>query len=179
MLDFTKLIHASITLDQQISQDRNIIMKPQESLTNAYVALDVELAEVANTAEWFKVWKTHRGKATEGKTKQETLLEEYADALDFFLLIGAKQQWTHLIVMDRDAVKRLKDQKSSELNKQYLMIKKMVYGSYFDHRQADFEHAWHLFLKIGLVDFGFSEDDIMKAYQKKSAVNYQRQANDY
>lgn len=179
MFDFSELIHASVALDAQITQDRNILSSPQDSLQNAYVALDVELAEVANTSEWFKVWKTHSGKASDGKTKKETLLEEYVDALDFILLIAAKQQWTHLIVLDRDEVSKLKAGRPGELNKEYLSIKKMLYGSYFDHRQADFSHAWHLFLKMGLVDFGFSEDEIMQAYRDKSKINYNRQNSNY
>nr|WP_308723595.1 dUTP diphosphatase [Lactiplantibacillus plantarum] len=60
-------------------------------------SLDVELAEMANTSEWFKVWKIHRGKADPDKTHRATLLNEYVDAMDFFFLVSAIQQWTHLI----------------------------------------------------------------------------------
>lgn len=179
MFDFTRLLHAAIQLDEQITLDKKIVWKHEESLRNAYVSLDVELAEVANTSEWFKVWKTHSGKNDLGKTARETLLVEYVDALDFILLIGAKQQWTHLIVLDREGVELLKSKPKTDLNKEYLALKKMFLGSYFEHRQEDFRHAWHLFLKLGLVDFGFSENEIMAAYDSKSKINHQRQNSDY
>lgn len=179
MFDFTKLLHASIQLDEQITQDKQIVWTREESLRNAYVSLDVELAEVANTSEWFKVWKTHRGKKDPDKTARETLLVEYVDALDFILLISAKQQWTHLIVLDRNGIEQITTKPKGDLTKEYLALKKMFFGSYFDHRQDDFRHAWHLFLKMGLVEFGFTEDEIMTEYENKSKINHQRQANNY
>lgn len=181
MLDITDLLHSSIELDHQISYDRQIAMKPEKSLENVYVALDVELAEIANTAEWFKVWKTHKGKADEGKTKRETLLGEYVDAMDFFLLASAKHQWTHLIVLDRDGIEKIKAAKAApqDLNKEYLAIKHMLNSAYFEHRQDDFKHAWKLFLKLGLVEFGYSENEIMTAFKNKNVINQQRQQNDY
>jgi len=59
--------------------------------------LDVELAEMANTSEWFKVWKIHRGKSDPDKTPRETLLYEYVDAMDFYLLISNLKNWNHVI----------------------------------------------------------------------------------
>jgi len=181
MLDITKLLHSSIELDHEIAYDRQIAMKPEKSLENVYVALDVELAEIANTAEWFKVWKTHKGKADEGKTHRETLLNEYVDAMDFFLLASAKHQWTHLIVLDRDGIEKIKGMPVAlqNLNKEYLAIKHMLNSAYFEHRQDDFKHAWRLFLKLGLVEFGYSEDEIMNAFEAKNIVNQKRQASDY
>ncbi|WP_054726628.1 dUTPase [Paucilactobacillus hokkaidonensis] len=127
MFDFTKLLHASIQLDQQITQDKRITWTSEESLRNAYVSLDVELAEVANTSEWFKVWKMGRGKSDPGKTARETLLTEYVDALDFILLISAKQQWTHLIVLDQDEIEKISSKPKADLNKEYLSLKKMFF----------------------------------------------------
>ncbi|MCE2138994.1 2-deoxyuridine 5-triphosphate nucleotidohydrolase, partial [Streptococcus thermophilus] len=71
---------------------QQIHWRPQERLQNAMVSLDVELAEMANTSEWFKVWKIHRGKADPDKTHRATLLNEYVDAMDFFFLVSAIQQ---------------------------------------------------------------------------------------
>lgn len=179
MLDITKLLQYSIRLDRQIAEEREIIMSAKKSLENVFVSLDVELAEIANTSEWFKVWKTHRGKNDAGKSARETLMTEYVDALDFFLLFSAKKQWTHLIVLDQENIDALKAGRSTELNKEYLAIKHMLYNSYFEHRQEDFRHAWRLFLKMGLCEFGFSENELMNAYFEKYKINEDRQANDY
>lgn len=180
MLELAKLVQQSIALDEQITADRQIEMSRKQQIENAYVALDVELAEVANTSEWFKVWKTHRGKADEGQTPRETLLTEYTDAMDFFFLVAAKKTWTHLIMITEEDLTGLeKSRPAKDLDQQYLILKRMVFNSHFSHRQEDFRHAWRLFLKWGFVDFGFSQDEIQAAYKAKRQVNLDRQANNY
>jgi len=179
MLDLTKLQQQSIRLDQDITAKQAIHWRPAERLQNAMVSLDVELAEMANTSEWFKVWKIHKGKTDAGKTHRETLLNEYVDAMDFFFLVAAIQQWTHLMPMTADALTELGDKKATDLNKQYLAIKHLLYDAYFDHRQLSYQHAWHVFLKIGLVDFGFKQDEIQAAFEAKNQVNEERQENNY
>lgn len=179
MLDLTTLLQQSIRLDRDITARQQIHWKPADRLQNAMVALDVELAEMANTAEWFKVWKVHKGKADTGKTKRETLLNEYVDAMDFFFLLAAIQQWTHLVPLTTDDLTKLAEQRSTDLNKQYLAIKHLLYDAYFNHRQVSYQHAWHVFLKLGLVEFGFTQDEIQTAFTAKNQVNEQRQADNY
>lgn len=179
MLDLTTLLQQSIRLDRDITAKQQIHWKPTERLQNAMVSLDVELAEMANTSEWFKVWKIHKGKADVGKTSRETLLNEYVDAMDFFFLVAAIQQWTHLIPMTPEKIAELANGRSTDLSKQYLAIKHLLYDAYFNHRQVSYQHAWHVFLKLGLVDFGFSQDEIQAAFIAKNKVNEQRQADNY
>lgn len=179
MLDLTKLLQQSIRLDQDITTRQQIHWQQPERLQNAMVSLDVELAEMANTSEWFKVWKIHKGKADAGKTKRETLLNEYVDAMDFFFLVSAIQQWTHLIPLTPAQLTDLNEKKPTDLNKQYLAIKHLLYNAYFDHQQEAYRHAWHVFLKIGLVDFGFTQDEIQNAFTAKNQVNETRQENNY
>lgn len=180
MLELAKLVQQSIALDTQITNDRDIEMTREHQIENAYVALDVELAEVANTSEWFKVWKTHRGKADAGQTPRETLLTEYTDAMDFFFLVAAKKTWTQLIMLTEEDLTTLEQSRpANDPDQQYLILKRMVFNSHFSHRQEDFRHAWRLFLKWGFVDFGFSQDEIQAAYEAKRQVNLDRQANNY
>lgn len=180
MLELAKLVQQSIALDEQITRDRDIEMTRPHQIENAYVALDVELAEVANTSEWFKVWKTHRGKADDGQTPKETLLTEYTDAMDFFFLVAAKKTWTHLIMLTEEDLTTLEQSRAAkDPDQQYLILKRMLFNSHFAHRQEDFRHAWRLFLKWGLVDFGFSQDEMQAAYEAKRQVNLDRQAHNY
>lgn len=180
MLELAKLVQQSIALDEQITADKNIEMSRNSQIENAYVALDVELAEIANTSEWFKVWKTHRGKAADGQSAREMLLTEYTDAMDFFFLVAAKKTWTHLIMTTEEDLAGLeKSRPAKDLDQQYLILKRMVFNSHFAHRQEDFRHAWRLFLKWGFVDFGFSQDEIQAAYEAKRQVNLDRQAHNY
>ena len=179
MLDLTTLLQQSIRLDQDITRRQAIHLKPETRLQNAMVSLDVELAEMANTSEWFKVWKIHKGKADAGKTHRETLLNEYVDAMDFFFLVAAIQQWTHLIPMTAEEITELSEKRPTDLNKQYLAIKHLLYDAYFNHRQVSYKHAWHVFLKIGLVEFGYSQTEIQAAFIAKNQVNEQRQKDNY
>lgn len=180
MLELAKLVQQSIALDEQITADRDIEMSRPHQIENAYLALDVELAEVANTSEWFKVWKTHRGKADAGQTPRQTLLTEYTDAMDFFFLVAAKKTWTHLIMLTEEDLTALATSRpAKDPDQQYLILKRMVFNSHFEHRQEDFRHAWRLFLKWGFVDFGFSQDEIQAAYETKRQVNLDRQAHNY
>lgn len=179
MLDLTTLLQQSIRLDREITARQQIHWRPAARLQNAMVALDVELAEMANTSEWFKVWKIHKGKADAGKTKRATLLNEYVDAMDFFFLVSAIQQWTHLIPIAGDDLTAMAHKPATDLNKQYLAIKHLLYDAYFNHRQESYQHAWHVFLKIGLVDFGFTQDEIQTAFSAKNQVNEQRQKDHY
>ncbi|GAB6091897.1 dUTP diphosphatase [Furfurilactobacillus curtus] len=179
MLDLALLLRESIEFDQQVAQAKQLHWSRDASLQNAYVALLVELAEIANTSEWFKVWKEHRGKNNPGQSKRSTLLEEYVDALDFFLLIFHKQQWTHLTVLTPAELDKLAVGPKMDLDQVYLGINSMVLSSLKEHRQGDFGHAWHLFLTMGLRGFGFSQEEIQTAYQNKRAVNLQRQADNY
>ncbi|MCF6164910.1 hypothetical protein LROSL1_1108 [Furfurilactobacillus rossiae] len=179
MLDLAMLLRECIEFDQQVHDAKQLHWSREDSLQNAYLALDVELAEIANTSEWFKVWKTHRGKSNPGQTSHQTLLEEYVDALDFFLLIFHKQQWTHLTVLTPDELTKLTKGPDLNLTKTYLAINSMILSSLKEHRQGDFGHAWHLFLTMGLRGFGFTQDEIQEAYQAKREKNLKRQANGY
>ncbi len=179
MLDLTTLLQQSIRLDRDITMRQKIHWKPADRLQNAMVSLDVELAEMANTSEWFKVWKIHKGKADAGKTQRETLLNEYVDAMDFFFLVAAIQQWTHLIPVTPDELNAIVTKPQTDLNKQYLAIKHLLYDAYFNHRQISYQHAWRVFLKLGLVEFGYTQDEIQAAFMAKNQVNEQRQADHY
>lgn len=51
------------------------------------VLLDVELVEMVNMLEWFKVWKIYCGKVDFDKIYCEMLLNEYVDVMDFFFFV--------------------------------------------------------------------------------------------
>ncbi|MFD1126138.1 dUTP diphosphatase [Lentilactobacillus raoultii] len=179
-MDLQALISSSVYLNRQIEQKKQLFWSNEARLQNAFVSLDVELAEMANTSEWFKVWKTHRGKSEPNKTPRETLLYEYVDALDFFLLISNLKNWNHFVLnseADFDKIKHFK--KEDNLDKQYLAMKRMLFDAYFNRSGESFNHAWRLFLKFGLVDFGYSEQEIKDAFNNKNQINLKRQDSNY
>lgn len=179
-MDLQALISASVFLNRQIEDKKQLHWANEARIKNAFVALDVELSEMANTSEWFKVWKIHRGKSDPDKTPRETLLYEYVDALDFYLLISNLKNWNHFVLnSEKDLPKIESLKKEDSLDKQYLAMKRMLFDAYFNHSGDSFNHSWRLFLKFGLVDFGYSEIEIETAFKDKNQINEKRQDNNY
>ena len=179
-MDWKKLLTTSVELDRDIRAKRSLTSNVQTRIKNVYMALDVELAEIANANEWFKTWKTHKGKRDGDLTVRETVLNEYVDGFDFFLLLGYLNQWNHLIPVDEKTLENYqKDTRKADLTLMYLNIKKMLYSSYSMQRASDYEHSWHMFLKFGINGLGYSPKEIQDAFFAKNHVNYERQDSGY
>ena len=86
-MDLQSLIASSVYLNRQIESKKQLHWSNDGRVKNAFVALDVELAEMANTSEWFKVWKTHRGKHDADKTPRETLLYDLFNNVNIFIIV--------------------------------------------------------------------------------------------
>ncbi|WP_412988193.1 dUTP diphosphatase [Pediococcus siamensis] len=180
MLDIPKMLQASIQLDRSIATERQLTLSWEDRIKNTLLSLDVELSEVANTSEWFKVWKTHKGKHDPDKTVRETLLVEYVDAIDFFLLFASQKQWVENVDMTSEQFAKLTSAgQKLDLTATYLAIKSILFSSFVSNRPDNFRHAWHLYLKLGLVGFGFSAKEIEAAFYHKNEVNYKRQKDNY
>jgi len=81
-LTLTMLQEAQSSLDSFILLNKKEPMKKEEYLSKTFLALMVEVAELANATRCFKYWSN---KESESK---EVLLEEYVDIMHFFLSIG-------------------------------------------------------------------------------------------
>lgn len=114
-MNLQKLIDMQRDLDNNIREKKGL--QDADLVANTYVALQVELAEFANEARWFKHWSKDQEprKFKEKSVKQlkdgledfdnyegayETviiesnpLLEEYVDSLHFFLSIAIQKEW--------------------------------------------------------------------------------------
>lgn len=169
MINWTTLLHQVIDLELDVDEAKELTIGPEARKQTIFVALDVELAKLANSNGWFNVLD----QPTEDAPKA---FEHYLKSLELLLLFSAKQQWTHLIVMDQkqwDLIKRTKQTtKLADLNKQYLAIKHFLNDAYYNHRQESFRHAWHLLIKWGMVDLGFSSEEITTKY--KELIEQQR-----
>lgn len=164
MLDITKMLHAVEDLSYDVDDaNEDFVIGPKAYRQTLFVLLDVKLTDCAKDAGWFKV-------ITKPGVDRQALQNDYVKSLALMLLYSARQQWTHLVVLDDDQWQRITgaDQltKLDDLNKEYLAVKHFLSEAYFSHRQEDFRHAWHLLLKMGLVDFQLSQDEVMTAYQE-------------
>ncbi|MCI7057834.1 MAG: dUTP diphosphatase [Candidatus Enteromonas sp.] len=128
------------------------------------LALLVELGEFANETRCFKYW------SNKGPSPKEIILDEYADALHFFLSLGVElgvSRYTHRFNV------KIKDCSDAVLNV-YELVCKLVNN--FD---ADsYCKAFAAFLDI-IPLFDYSSLDVINAYKKKLDTNHQRQHNSY
>ena len=65
----------------------------------------------------------------------------------------ADDDWQRLTSADRAT-------KVVDKNKEYLAIVRLLGDVQFSPQQEAFSHAWHLFLKMGLVDWQLTPDEI-------------------
>lgn len=163
MINWTTLLHQVIDLELDVDDAKELEIGPEARQQTIFVALDVELAKLAESSGWFDV-------LDQPAKDEQAIKSHYLKAIELFLLFSAKKQWTHLIVMDEkqwQLIDRAKaTTKLTELNKQYLAIKHFLNDAYYNHRQESFRHAWHLLIKWGMVDLGLSSDQITAGYKK-------------
>ncbi|KWZ68178.1 dUTP diphosphatase [Bacillus altitudinis] len=114
----------------------------------------------------------------------DPFLEEYADCIHFFLSIAIKKGWQEeLHVSDEIFFGFEEFGFEGGLSGLYLEMQWSLLNSRMfkdeEKKKEHFRAAWGLFLVIGVVGFGFTLDQIEKAYMDKNAVNHKRQQEGY
>ncbi|HLR91939.1 MAG TPA: dUTP diphosphatase [Atopostipes sp.] len=114
-MNLQTLIDMQRNLDNRIREEKGL--KDADLVANTYVALQVELAEFANEARWFKHWSKDQepniiychacngygyfdsayqeacGYCHATGIQENPLLEEYIDSLHFFLSLAIQKGW--------------------------------------------------------------------------------------
>lgn len=166
-------------LDAQKELDQYIIRKKglegQNLVLNTLVALDVELAEMANESRWFKHWSDKRTEPKDG------LLDEIADCMHFFFSLAIQKRWTDQLDLLGITKQSINAESASEI---YALIKFSLMMSFkeLNGRKDEvetFANAWHLFISFATNFCGFSAEDLENAYWKKNEINIQRQKEGY
>lgn len=167
-----ELCEVQATLDERIRKEKNILLEPQALFKNTLVALDIELAEFANDARWFKVW-------SHNQDPKETTLEEFVDSVHFFLSIANLKGWQNVLVFEERTLNSNYDGDLSQLNENYLEMKHQLARVFFMESKLSFGAAWMNFLILGMSGFGFTWEQINEAYLSKNKINHQRQETGY
>ena len=163
-MDFTNLFLMQEKLNVLISKKHNLSGK--SLLAEKLLALQVEIAELANETRCFKFWSV-KGPST--KTK---MLEEYVDCLHFLLSIGLDKEFNYL---NFDIPKEgMSNNITNQFLNLYIDINDFIVCSSKDHYQTLFED----FLYLG-ISLNFTEEEIEDAYYIKNNTNHQRQAIGY
>ena len=79
-INLSELFEAQKQLDARIAENHNVTYESTRSRRT--LSLLVELGELANSTRCFKYW------SNKGSEPLERVLDEYADALHFFLSLG-------------------------------------------------------------------------------------------
>ncbi|KRL07447.1 hypothetical protein [Liquorilactobacillus hordei] len=104
----------------------------------------------------------------------DEILTLYCKALIPFFQIANDKKWTYLLLISDEKLHELEDKwKTQSFAKIYLILQKLLNQSYFEHQSSSFQHAWHIFLKFGVVELHLSSKQIEERFlvlcEKKSA----------
>ena len=157
-----KLFKMQKELDDRIIKQHGLENK--NLLPGTILALQVELAELANEWQGFKHWKVN----PQPKPK---MLEEYVDGLHFILSIGNELNFVHVC-------KDLKPIKNKSIIEQFIFINTKVGILLTLHSIPNYLHIVQSFIGLGEM-LGFTWQEIEQAYLEKNKVNHLRQTEGY
>lgn len=163
MLDITRLLQDAIYSDNRVFEKRDLLLGPDTHIQEILVQFDRVLAKLY-------VPDTNYNLFNGGQREYNEIVRDYVLGLHWMLLFAARKQWTHLVVISKADYERLinsdKCTKLADLDRQYLTIKHFILSSFYTHSQDNYKHAWHLFLKYGLVDLGIDPGKIEEVHSR-------------
>lgn len=161
-MNLAKLFQLQENLDERIREEHGLHGEPL--LSKKVLALQVELAELANETRCFKFWSNKKS------SDKEIILEEYVDCLHFILTLGLEKGFTDIQLEDKE----LQCDVTSQFLNLYIDINDFIVCSSKDHYITLFED----FLTLGKM-LGFTIEEIEEAYYVKNDLNHKRQDEGY
>lgn len=161
-MNWDTLFSMQKNLDDYIAKNHHL--EGQVLLEERFLALLVELGELANETRCFKFW------STKSRSDTEVILEEYVDNIHFLLSIGLHKgyefsQIDHSIGEESET-------------KAFNQVFAKCLEFYHHQSEENYLHMFRGYLHLAKL-LGFSENDIIEAYHKKNEVNYERQETGY
>lgn len=163
-LDWTKLFNMQAKLDQYIAENHKLTEK-DNLVSKRYLALLVELGELANETRCFKFW------STKAPSHNDVILEEYVDGVHFILSLGLELGYRF---HSSSPIKVVDQSLTDQFNAVFAACTSFNATPDIAHYEALFVR----FLELGQL-LGFTEADIQTAYMKKNEVNFERQDAGY
>lgn len=182
-MNIAKMVLLQKDLDEVINKNHPIELN-EDRTANKIAALVVELAEFANEARFFKYW-------SEDREPRTTALEEYVDGVHFFISVALDKGWEKALYVPEERFIRIEEKGfpggiTEAFNGVVYNLVKSQYegnakykGEHYRSSENFFNEAWFLFMAIGLVAYGYTEEDIEAAYILKNVENHSRQNNNY
>jgi len=164
-INLTPLLVKQQELDARINKEHGVTH--QSTKTERFLALLVEVGELANATRAFKYWSLKKSE------ERPILLDEFADGLHFFLSLA--------LVFNFEVNNVLYEELPND-KKTVIQSFKKVYETvaFFmeDEEETSYFKALKTFLSLGSA-LGFTSEDIIDAYNAKLVVNYTRQNTKY
>ncbi len=164
-VNLAPLLQEQAKLDARINTEHQVTH--QSTKTERFLALLVEIGELANATRAFKYW------SLKPSEERAILLDEYADGLHFFLSLA--------LVFNID-VTTVTYPASETSKSDVVTLFRKVYSTIVDFMNnettANYFLALTTFLSLGSA-LQFSSADITTAYRAKLVVNYERQNTKY
>ncbi|PAV30423.1 dUTPase [Virgibacillus profundi] len=161
-MNWDKLFSMQEQLDKYIESNHN--MKDIDVFQEKYLALLVELGELANETRCFKFW------SKKPRNEKSIILEEYVDGIHFILSLGIEKGYKY----EAQPIEAVRLTETEQFN--------LVFEACTSFKQnptkINYDKMFKKFLQLGDL-LGFSESDIQQAYLKKNEINYERQNQGY
>ncbi|KKE79021.1 dUTP diphosphatase [Oceanobacillus caeni] len=162
-MNWEELYSMQQSLDNHIESNHQL--KNQDLFQEKYLALLVELGELANETRCFKFW------SNKSRNNNDIILEEYVDGLHFILSLGLEKGY-------RYTSRNLSELTRAAETEQFNIVFESCINFYKNVSKETYEQLFMNFLLLGEV-LGFSESDIQVAYYKKNEINFERQNKGY
>lgn len=162
-MNLQRLFELQQNLDQHIRMNHNL--EDESLLSKKVLALQVELAELANETRCFKFWSNKL------PSNKDVILEEFVDCLHFILTLGIEKGFTDIQEVE---VKSPQYDVVGQFSNLYIDINDFIVCNSKDHYITLFED----FLTLG-KSLNFSKEEIEEAYYRKNRVNHERQKVGY
>lgn len=162
-MNWDKLFALQNDLDEYIKKNHDL--EDKSFFEEKFLALLVELGELANETRCFKYWSTKKS------SDKKTVLEEYVDNIHFLLSLGLekKYQFSGLAfsALEHD-----------DKTKQFNTVFHRAVQFYNEQTEENYVKMVEAYLQLAHL-LGFDENDIFEAYIEKNEVNYERQKSGY
>ncbi|USS89713.1 hypothetical protein [Fructilactobacillus cliffordii] len=164
-MSFKTMQTETLSYYQQLDVQKQLIWTQPRHQMAALVSLDVQLASLAQ-ATGLETGVV-ANPSLQPKSQQ---LGQVVRCLRSFFLFANLMNWNQVCQTEADELEKLQQLDIDDQSKKatlYLMLKRMLLTSYYEKRQAAFQHAWMLFLKWALVDCGFTVDQLETEFKQQ------------
>ncbi|TFB24985.1 dUTPase [Filobacillus milosensis] len=161
-MNWDELYDLQKELDEKIRESHSLTR--DAILEDKFLALLVEVSELANETRCFKFW------SQKGPSDDSVILEEFVDGIHFILSLGLDFNYRY----KQESIKKIND---SQTKLFHLIIEK-IYQFKQNPTKENYQVMMKAYIQLG-YQLGFNEQEIYNAYLDKNKVNHNRQEFGY